>query len=379
MVDNRLNALLKDGFTNKMARSYQDVLLKEDVNPMFDAEFRSWAHSNGFFAETASALQLTDANKADYLSDYDFYRVWPLNSWQRIWINDKLTLKAMLAGTEYDKYIPEYYFYSADQGVVPVFEARCKGNKDGFLGVLREKGEFACKPANGMRGDGFNKLSYADGAYLIDNKEATGDEVWEFTQTHPNNVFTEFYHPGRGMEKISPVIHTLRVQTVNPTGTDPVFAAAYMRFATLVGKNDSITNYRRPETKDICSFNVRFNMETGEFGDGKLVYGYKIEDAKCHPDTGVAGEGIFPDWEESKQICQGLAERLNLCEYMGFDISATPDGPKLIEINSHSGCKYLQVFTPFMTDPYLGDYFREKLAAIDALDDMGKLCRNSVR
>lgn len=379
MVDNRLNALLKDGFTTKMARSYEDTLLKEDLNPMFDAEFRSWAHSNGFSAETASALRLTDATKDNYLSDYNFYRVWPLNSWQRIWIDDKLTLKASLAGSEFDKYLPEYYFYAAKQGVVPIFEAQGKAGKDGFLGVLREKGEFAGKPANGFRGDGFCKLSYADGTYLINNQEATGDEVWEFACTHPNNVYTEFFHAGRGMEKISPVIHTLRVQTVNPTGVDPVFAAAYMRFATKVNADDSISNYRRPETKDICSFNTAFDIETGAFGDGKIVWGYKVEDAKCHPDTGVAGEGIFPDWAEAKQLCQGLAERFNLCEYMGFDISETPDGPKLVEINSHSGCKYLQVFKPFMTDAYLGDYFRQKLAALDAMDDVQRMRRNSVR
>ena len=66
-------------------------------------------------------------------------------------------------------------------------------------------------------------------------------------------------------------------------------------------------------------------------------------------------------------MVEGLADRFNLVEYMGFDICETPDGPKLIEINSHSGGKYLQVFTPFLKDAYLGDYFRGKLAAIDAL------------
>ena len=86
-----------------------------------------------------------------------------------------------------------------------------------------------------------------------------------------------------------------------------------------------------------------------------------------HPDTGASGTGQFADWAEARSMVEGLADRFNLVEYMGFDICETPDGPKLIEINSHSGGKYLQVFTPFLKDAYLGDYFRGKLAAIDAL------------
>lgn len=376
MVDNKMAALLKRGFSKRMAREYQDVLLKEDVNTIFDPAFRSWAHSHGFFAESASAFCLTEDNMGEFLPDYEYYRVWPLNSWQRIWINDKLTLKAMLVGTEYDRYLPKYYFYTGPQGLMPLFDSGAKGDMDSFLGVLRERGEFACKPANGERGVGFNKLSYVDGTYLVDNRESNEEGVREFVRTHPNNVFTEFFHPGGGMEKISPVIHTVRVQTINPTGCAPEVVASYLRFATGAGSDDSITNYRPPETEGIGSFNVRFDLETGAFGEGRIIYGNRVVPSEVHPDTGVRGEGVFPHWDEARQMVEGLAERLNLVEYMGFDVCATTDGPKLIEINSHSGGKYLQVFTPFLGANRLGEYFRAKLAAIDALDEAGIARRN---
>ena len=76
-------------------------------------------------------------------------------------------------------------------------------------------------------------------------------------------------------------------------------------------------------------------------------------------------------------MVEGLADRFNLVEWMGFDVCVTPDGPKLIEINSHSGSKYLQMFTPFMADEYLGGYFRGKLDAIAALDARGVAARNA--
>lgn len=370
MVDNRMAALLKRGFSKRMAREYQDILLREDANDLFDPAYRSWAHSHGFFAESACAFGLNEDNVDQYLPDYEYFRVWPLNSWQRVWINDKLTLKYMLTGTEYDKYLPKYYFYTGQQGLMPLSDCGARGTIDGFLGTLREVGEFACKPANGERAQGFNKLSYVDGTYLIDNVEAGEADVRRFVEEHPNNVFTEFFHAGRGMEKVSPVIHTVRVQTVNPTGADPVLACSYLRFATGAGKDgkdDSVANYRPPETAGVGSFNARFDLETGKFGDCRIVYGNKVEMTDIHPDTGASGTGQFADWAEARSMVEGLADRFNLVEYMGFDICETPDGPKLIEINSHSGGKYLQVFTPFLKDAYLGDYFRGKLAAIDAL------------
>ena len=377
MVDNRMSALLENGFSQRMAREYQDTLLKEDENPMFDPAYRSWAHSHGFFVESACAFGLSDDNIGDYLSDYDYFRVWPLNSWQRVWINDKLTLKYMLIGTEFERFLPKYYFYTAQQGIMPLSDAGAPGTMDALLGVLREVGEFACKPANGERAVGFNKLSYSDGAYLIDNREATEDEVRDFVASHPNNIFTEFFHAGCGMEEISPVVHTLRVQTANPTGTDPVLAASYLRFATGAGADDSVPNYRAPETEDVCSFNVRFDMDSGRFGDGRLVYGNRVVPSERHLDTGALGEGTLPHWDELRAMVEGVADRFNLVEWMGFDVCVTPDGPKLIEINSHSGSKYLQMFTPFMADEYLGGYFRGKLDAIAALDARGVAARNA--
>ena len=62
---------------------------------------------------------------------------------------------------------------------------------------------------------------------------------------------------------------------------------------------------------------------------------------------------------------------------MGYDVCETTDGPKIMEINSHSGSKYLQLYKPFMKDAFLADYFSRKLAAIDALDDAARERRNA--
>lgn len=398
LVTNTMDALLAHGFSCRMGQEYLDALAKEDASPLFDADLCAWAHEHGFFAETVRCFDLDESNADDYLTDYDYFRVWPLNSWQRVWINDKLTLKYMLSGTPYDRYLPKYYFYASQGGLMPLVDSGLADQgaplpatafdtplpqgresfRTEFLAVLREVGEFACKPANAELAVGFHKLSYADGQYCVDNHPASEDDVWAYVETHTNDVFTEFFHPGGTMAEISPVIHTLRVLVVNESGVSPTLAAAYLRFATDVAGDDSKANYRSPDAAGIRSYNLNFDLATGAFNDGKLVYGNASEPAPTHPDTGVLGEGTMACWSELRQAIYDVSLRLGLVEYMGYDVCETTDGPKIMEINSHSGSKYLQLYKPFMRDPFLADYFTRKIAAIDALDDVARERRNAV-
>ena len=244
-VINTMESLLASGFCRRMGQEYLDTLAKEAASPLFEEDLRTWAHAHGFFAETVACLSIDETNAEDYLSDYDYFRVWPLNSWQRVWINDKLTLKYQLSGTPWDRYLPKYYFYASTNGLVPLVDSGLVGSgtlvpdaafvspqpsnrpdfRQDFLALLREVGEFACKPANAELAVGFHKLSY-DGGYMIDNHPANEEDVWAYVQAHPNDIFTEFFHPGGSLAKISPVIHTLRVLVVNQTGIDPGYGKA---------------------------------------------------------------------------------------------------------------------------------------------------------
>ena len=379
MVTNTLDALLKDGFARPRAEEYLSILKEELDRPdLFDPDYTEWAHAHGFFAKQAYAYDLNEDNLGDYMSDYDYHRVWPLNSWQRIWINDKMTLKYMFAGTDLDQYFPEYYFYTSPQGLIPMPEGGKSSDEKAFLAVLRDKREFACKPCNGARTVGFHKLSYDDNGYAIDNMPATDDDILAFMRTHVNYLFTEFLHPSAQMAAISPVINNLRLMVFNPTGTDPVIGASYFRFATGVGDDDSKSNYRYPSEQDAGNYNVWFNWKTGWFGGGKDIYANRVIDSPEHPETGVRAEGILENWREVCSFALDMSDRINPLEYLGYDICITDKGPKVIEINSHSGSKYVQFFHPFYKDEFLSSYFRSKIEAIEALDEDGIRRRNSI-
>lgn len=385
-VTNQLDALLKDGFARPRAQEYLKILAEESDTPtgdaaatfnhdavdgydqgLFDPDYCEWAHSHGFFAKQAYCYDLSESNIDDYLCDYDYHRIWPLNSWQRIWINDKLTLKYMLSGTEFDKYLPEYYYYSTANGPLPLLNSSLKPGEGAFLDTLRSVGEFACKPCNGSRTVGFHKLSYVDGDYLVDNKPSSKDGVLQFLHENPNFVFTEFMHPSAQMAEVSPVINNLRLQVFNPTGVDPWIGCAYFRIAMDVNGDDSKTNYRYPSKADYGNYNVSFNWENGHYGDGTIIYANRVVKSPCSPDTGALAEGTLEGWQEVVEMTLAMSERLNPLEYLGYDVCITDHGPKVIEINSFSGSKYLQYFHPFLKNERLAEYFRAKVEEVDAL------------
>lgn len=393
MVDNTMDALLKAGFAKKMANQYLNNLERERKSnseaQFIDPDLLEWAHAHGFYGETAVALQLTEDNYRDYLSDYDYCRVWPLNDWERFWINDKLTFAYMFAGTEFEKYIPESYYYVDANRILPLIDSHMDNSLDGFIALLKEKGEFACKPCNGGWGMGFNKLSYEDGKFYVGNKEASEADVRAFVTENRNYLYTEFFHPAEEWAKINPVIHTLRILMLNEDGVNPRTMASYFRFAVsddsgITKNDDSKSNFNLPRKPGLRLFNVPFNPEDGTYGasTGKhsilLSYNAGRKDLDVHPDSGTYVDGKIKEWPELEQMLKDMAIRLAPVEWLGYDLCMTDKGPKLMEINSHSGCTYLQMFTPYRKHPVLSDYFERKLSAIDALTPEQIAARNGI-
>ncbi len=393
MVDNTMDALLKAGFAKKMANQYLNNLERERKSnseaQFIDPDLLEWAHAHGFYGETAVALQLTEDNYRDYLSDYDYCRVWPLNDWERFWINDKLTFAYMFAGTEFEKYIPESYYYVDANRILPLIDSHMDKSLDGFIALLKEIGEFACKPCNGGWGMGFNKLSYEDGKFYVGNKEASEADVRAFVTENRNYLYTEFFHPAEEWAKINPVIHTLRILMLNEDGVNPRTMASYFRFAVsddsgITKNDDSKSNFNLPRKPGLRLFNVPFNPEDGTYGasTGKhsilLSYNAGRKDLDVHPDSGTYVDGKIKEWPELEQMLKDMAIRLAPVEWLGYDLCMTDKGPKLMEINSHSGCTYLQMFTPYRKHPVLSDYFERKLSAIDALTPEQIAARNGI-
>lgn len=376
--DNRLEALLADGFTKRMADEYLMLMENEKKSGYYDEAQLTWAHEHGFFAEDVILGGINDDNIDDYLSDYDFWKLWPLNSWERIWINDKLTLNALVQDSDLAKYVPAYYYYTGPDGLLPLQGANYAPGLDGFVDTLRRERDFACKPCNGTMAEGFHHLQYTGSGFVIDGEDSTEAGIREFVESHKNLVFTEFIRPEGYLAEINPLIHTIRVVYYNITGADPQPSSTYFRFALQDGKTGNGSNYDIPTDADTAAYNCYIDPATGHYGNGKMCYPNRVVDCPCHPISGKLVEGDVPQWDEFLDMMKRFSYKVGACDFLGFDACWTEKGPMIMEINSHPGIKYMQTFRPLMTEEVAGPYFREKLARIDALDEAGKKRRNNV-
>lgn len=378
----KLEELLSEGFSRKFATYYIEHAKAEFKKPLYDTDYISWAHSKGFFAESAYAYNLTEENVTQFLSDYDYYKVWPLNNWSRIWVNDKLTLKLMLSDPELKGFMPEYYYYSIDGTLKPLvdlpFCSECeKDLVPDFLKLLQEKGDFACKPCNGTASVGFVRLSYRNNAFYINNKESSEDDIRKFIKENTNFIYTEYIFPSKEFSVYSPKIHTLRIVIINEHGNDPQIIGGYLR---LPNQNQTEANYTVFDGTNNELFNIfaEVDFQNGRYGKAKLIYCNSVIDTDVHPDTQVPIEGVIPGYDKLKEYIFFVASKFSNLEYMGFDIGITTNGFKCMEINTHPGIKYMQIFKPFYCDAYLKKYFEEKIMKINMLSAEEKLIRNDI-
>ncbi len=354
--------LVSDGFSDKFARYFINCINEEKNNELYDPEYGGWALSRGFLPSSAYAYGLNEDNYDRYLSDYDYYKIWPINSWSRIWVDDKMTLKYMLDGTEYSDLMPEYYWYSTKKGLRKMIDLREYGSQDfdHFLKSLVEKKEFACKPNNGTGSVGFYKLEYDNNKIFLNKNKISKNELENRINKDQNYIYTEYLHPDDWHEKISPLIHTLRIVVINEEGNNPRILGGYLRFAT---KNHGESNFFSKNLDDKAKFNFvsRVDFKNGQVSDAKSVYFNCAKNTPCHPDSNVLVNYTIENWNHVVDTIFGISKKLFNVEYMGFDVCFTTAGMKIMEINTHPGIKYMQVFDPFFADETNKKYFETKI------------------
>lgn len=375
-----LEKMLKEGYTRRFANFYLNLAAKDYEKKAYSDDVIKWAHSHGFLADKIAAYKLNDDNVQDFLSDYDYYKLWPLNNPYRIWINDKLTLKYILPDNLFGKYLPKYYFYTEDRGVIRLLDcdkARYSGDVDGVKTLLRDVKVLAMKLVNGTASNNFYKLSYQDGALNVNSSPVTEAQFDDFIKNHKYYVITEYLIPHKELYEIFDKIHTLRLMVINPHGEDPYIAHGYLRFGTSRHGEANHSN-QADECKANYDFVTQVDVETGAYGNSVLAYYDKIIPTPLHPDTKVKAAGVLPFWDLIKTQILSMSNYLFEAEYCGFDVGITDDGFKIMEINSHQGIGFLQIFRSLYATPSTERYFKDRLAEIDGLSAEDKQKRNGI-
>jgi hypothetical protein len=232
-------------------------------------------------------------------------------------------------------------------------------------------------------GKAFDDMKSDDMMYyaVVKNIEIIGEAANllspEFIASHPNYVFTEYIHPSKQFNKYSDQIHTLRIVTLNTQGNNPQIIGGYLR---LPNKNNGEANYTVLDGTDINKFNlfVELKAQSGEYGNAMKTFCNRVEGVARHPDTNEVIAGTIPNYDSLKQTILGIAQRFNTLEWLGFDIGVTNNGFKCMEINTHPGIKYMQIFRSLYADDITREYFMRKVHEIKALSEEDKLKRNII-
>lgn len=114
---------------------------------------------------------------------------------------------------------------------------------------------------------------------------------------------------------------------INDKITSPQIANAYLITPLKNGK------YRQHRKRGASA--PRINLETGEIFEPEKIKNHIITPCPVHPDTGVIIRGVIPNWREIKEGVKDVSRYICQLEYMGFDVVATEDSFKILEINTH--------------------------------------------
>lgn len=357
------------GMDYKWSKMFVKKFADDEKLFQLTAQEKEWAMTKGFFPGRIKLYGLNEDNYRDYLPDWNYFMLHPLNHHFKIWVNDKLTLKYILNSNDCQSSMPEYYLYVENDGsftyLMDVPDGIKKDN-DFIFNLLKEKGCLAIKPNSGTSGGlGFIKLEIKDNILYENNKPINLERFKEIVSNLPNHIVTEYVHQHDELAKIWKDSEcTLRVIMVKEPVVNSFDEAewscivSYARFGSSVSGGAS--------NLSSGGIGIGFDFETGKYNDFSIRYKKFCPDGNTilyqHPDTGVTwkGEGL-PNWDYVKQMLKKICSHISSLSYLGFDVIITNDGMKLCEINTHPAGDYEQVMCgPIMAKENAKKFFTHK-------------------
>ena len=325
-------------------------------NPTTTWRQKIWAQRRGFNSSKISLYGLTEENYRDYVADFAYLKMHPINGAYSHWIDDKLTIRYLLA--PFKEYLPDYYCQISEGQVLPLPDAPASFTADiqGILALLEEGRELAVKPMAASKGEGFYKISFDGQNYLINNSVRQRAEIEKLFKQLQNYLVTEYLHAHETVARIYPdAANSVRVHIINESGSDPLAACAFIKFGTA--KSGVVDN------TSAGGVMAEVDIESGRFYNGLVFSEFNTVSCLRHPDTGEEITGTLPYWELVKDQLLKISLYLPQLKYLGYDIVITQDSFKIIEINSHPGIGN-QCYHPFLKDSLSADFFRKLLEKI---------------
>ena len=318
------------GFLGFMYRNWIRGILDDYRSSNTSLLDKLWAHTRGFYSYRIAQYGLTSDNVDEFLSDYDYKQLRPINGPYGKWLWDKVS--TFLVMRPFARYMPAHYcrIDGAKSGRVIPFGQLAIDSIPAIIALLENEGTLAVKRAIGSHGKGFHKLEYrgvideyyVDGILcstrrLVEFLESLDDEfmITEYVVMHP--VLASWYEGA---------VSTVRIMAIR-FGSAFEICNAYVRIGTsMTGGTDNLVS---------GGIVAKVDLDSGEVSNPERIVRHEFWPCEVHPDTGEPITGIIPHWSEIKEQVELMCQYLFPLEYLGFDIVATSDGFKVLEINTH--------------------------------------------
>ena len=330
---------------------YQDIFQNKNTT----LKEKLWAQKRGFLSGKIPFYGLTENNYRDYLADFDYWKMYPINGIYSKWIDDKLTTKLILQ--PFSEYLPEYYYQVDNDEVLKLMDCPADYGQsiEDLVVLLREKRFLAAKLIEGSLAKGFYKLSFDGKKYYKNNQDISEEDLWKLFDSWKGlksggYLVTEYLHTHRDLGKIwNETPNKLRVMVIREKNKPAIIGGAFFSFGTSkTGVTDNASS-----GGVACSV----DLQTGELLRPVILHNQKLVPSEYHPDTGVRVSGTLPYWELITKTLSAISEYIPQVRYMGYDIVITDRGFKVLEINSHQGYTFFQYFCPAFKNPLVADFF----------------------
>ena len=300
-------------------------------------------HRRGFQVSDWKIMRLTKKNYKNYLSSKMYSSYHPINGYYTNLIDDKLTIKYILSGTELAKYTPDYYYLIDENGYVfsmmdvPVKKDRYDASD--IISLLMCKELLAIKLVNGSIGRGFYKCELREGRIYCNNTEMSENEFSRFVTSLKNYIVMEYLRPHEELAAFWPsTANTLRYLLCRIDGEYHILKS-FIRFGSK--KTGEVENFNSGGVLCYIDYNGNFN---GGYIIDRSKKRLSSSFVEKHPDTGKEIKGTIPMWSEVQKAAAGIASYLAETKYLGFDFVVTDKNEvKLLEINSLTSLDSIQM------------------------------------
>lgn len=306
-----------------------------------------WRH--GFLSQSDALYQLENADKSEYLTDYQRYVKTPtINGQWSVAVGNKLLFHHVMQ--EFNGHLPTLYGFIKNGRLHHVDHDEMTGTSDPVAWItdhLQHEGDLVLKYLKGGGGSRVSICQYENGTYFRNGEALSYETFAEIIGSFEEYLVTEFIEQAEYAKTIYPEsTNTIRVLTMYDDETDEVFLAGQMhRFGTT--DSGALDNFSQG------GLSVGLDGDTGELSEGvQFPYSGERTWYQSHPDTDAPIAGVdIPGWDRITDRLLEIAANLSYIPYVGWDIIVTAPGEfTIIEANNHTNTQMIQVHQPLLAD-----------------------------